>query len=111
MELSPSHQKVRRIIEAALERGALDPVALDVGAVTSFADCVVVLSGRSDRQVRAIADAIVHALRGDEESCARLLGALAAEGALSRAEVEGDCDLVPLLPTAWMQSVLHDAPP
>jgi ribosome-associated protein len=52
---------------AALERSALDPLLLDVGEVTSFADAVVLLSGRSDRQVRAVADAIVDKLREDGE--------------------------------------------
>ena len=48
------------------------------------------------------------ALRGGrEEECAQLLGALAAEGALRRAELEGDVDLAPLVPTAWMQRVLR----
>ena len=43
---------------------------------------------------------------GREEECARLLSALAAEGALARSEVEKDEDLAPLVPTAWMQSLL-----
>ena len=51
------------------------------------------------------------ALRGAGEECARLLGALAAEGALTRAEVERDDDLAPLVPTPWMQSLLRGLPP
>ena len=57
--------KSLRIIEAALERNALEPVLLDVHEVTSFADAVLLLSGRSNRQVRAIAAAIVDDLRSD----------------------------------------------
>ena len=50
------------------------------------------------------------ALRGGrDEDCAKLLAALAAEGALRRAELEGDADLAPLVPTPWMQSLLHGA--
>ena len=45
-----------------------------------------------------------------EEDCAKLLGALAAEGALRRAEVEADADLAPLVPTAFMQSLLSGLP-
>jgi hypothetical protein len=45
-----------------------------------------------------------------EESCAKLLGTLAAEGALRRAELEADADLAPLVPTAWMQSLLQGLP-
>lgn len=61
-----NHQSLEKsvlIVNAALERGALDPVALDVSKVTSFADTVVLLTGRSDRQVRAVADGIIAALR------------------------------------------------
>ena len=54
-----STKKLLRVILAALERGALDPLLLDVSKVTSFADSVVLLSGSSNRQVRAVADAIV----------------------------------------------------
>ena len=65
-------ERTRRIVEAALELKAERPVALDVSEVTSFADVVVVLSGRSDRQVRAIVDAIRVMLREsgfDHEQC------------------------------------------
>jgi len=62
-----SLEKSRCIVLAALERGALEPIVLDVSAVTSFADRVVLLSGRSGRQVRAIADAIVDALLERDE--------------------------------------------
>ena len=50
------------------------------------------------------------ALRADHAECARLLGALAAEGAISRGEVESDDDLAPLVGTAWMQSLLKGLP-
>ena len=61
-------QKIVRIVDAALDRGAERPLVLDIEGLTSFADTFVLLSGRSDRQVRAIADAVVNALRetGDE---------------------------------------------
>lgn len=41
-----------------------------------------------------------------EAECAKLLGTLAGEGALRRAEVEADQDLAPLVPNALMQSLL-----
>jgi ribosome-associated protein len=56
-------ERTRKIVEAALERMAERPIALDVREVTSFADVVIVLSGRSDRQVRGIVDAIRASLR------------------------------------------------
>ena len=56
-ELAPT-EKARRVVDAALDVKAEDVVALDVGALSSFADVFVVCTGRSDRQVRAIADAV-----------------------------------------------------
>lgn len=60
--------KVQLIVEASLELKAEDVIALDMNAISAFADAFVILSGRSDRHVRAIADAILGALRaaGDE---------------------------------------------
>ena len=67
METTDPKTKARWIVEAALERKAERPVVLDMRQLTSYADSFVILSGRSDRQVRSIADAIVEALkaRGD----------------------------------------------
>ena len=55
--------KARAIAAAGLERQAERPVALDVSQLTSFCEAFVILTGRSDRQVRAIADAIVQSLK------------------------------------------------
>lgn len=54
-------EKTRWLVAAALERKAEDVVALDVQGVSSFADTFVIATGRSDRQVRAIAEAIQQA--------------------------------------------------
>jgi len=64
----PDLAKVTRVLEAALDRNAQMPVVMDVGDVTSFADSFVLLSGRSDRQVRAIAEAVVEALTEQGEA-------------------------------------------
>jgi ribosome-associated protein len=45
--------------EAALDKKALEPVLLDVRGATSYTDFILVVSGRSDRQVQAITDGIV----------------------------------------------------
>jgi len=60
--------KVARILDAALERNAQMPLVMDVRSVTSFADSFVLLTGRSDRQVRSIADSIVEALRESDDA-------------------------------------------
>ena len=64
-ESSPeaAREKARRIVEAALDRKAERPVALDMRRLTSYADTFVILTGRSDRQVRSIAESILDALK------------------------------------------------
>jgi ribosome-associated protein len=45
-------------IEAALDKKALMPVLIDVSAMASYTDFIGIVSGRSDRQVGAIADGV-----------------------------------------------------
>lgn len=49
------------VAAAALERKAERVVALDVRALTSYADTLVIASGNSDRHARAIADSVLEA--------------------------------------------------
>lgn len=67
MEPNDPSTKARWIVEAALERKAERPVVLDMRTLTSYADSFVILTGRSDRQVRSIADAIVGALKDHDD--------------------------------------------
>jgi len=60
-------QKARWIVEAALELKAERPIALDMRTLTSYADSFIVLTGRSDRQVRSITESIVQALKQQGE--------------------------------------------
>ena len=53
-----SLDKARIAAEAALDKVGQDLLVLDVHEVVSFADLLVIVSGRSDRQVKAIADAV-----------------------------------------------------
>ena len=57
-------EKAQLIADAALGRKAEDVLALDVREIASFTDTFVFATGGSDRQVRAIADAVVEALKG-----------------------------------------------
>lgn len=50
-------------IEAASEKKAINLVVLDVRELTSIADVFIICSGRSNRQVNAIADSIVTKLK------------------------------------------------
>ena len=61
-ELDPK-EKATLIVEAALDLKAERPVVLDMRQLTAYADSFVILTGRSDRQVRSIADSVVHALK------------------------------------------------
>ena len=45
-------------LEAALEKKALMPVLIEVSAMASYTDFIGIVSGRSDRQVEAIADGV-----------------------------------------------------
>lgn len=56
-------EKARLVTEAALELQAEEPVLLDMREVSSFADTFLIVSGRSDRHVRSVADSVIHALR------------------------------------------------
>ena len=49
-------------IAAALGKKAVEPVLIDVTGRSSYADFIAVLSGRSDRQVEAIAEGVSDAL-------------------------------------------------
>ncbi len=66
-----------RALELALDKKALEPVLLDVRTLCSFCNYQLVISGRSDRQVDAIADGITAGLKQED------LRPLGAEGARS----------------------------
>jgi ribosome-associated protein len=61
-----------RALVAALDRGAKLPVVLRLTEVAGYCDWALLVSARSDRQVRGIVDGIAEALTGSEE--ATLLG-------------------------------------
>jgi ribosome-associated protein len=50
-------------MEAALDKRALEPVLIDVSAIGSYTDFIGIVSGRSDRQVDAIAEGVAQALK------------------------------------------------
>ena len=50
-------------LKAALEKKALDPVLLELKGMTSFTEYFLLCSGKSDRQVQAIAQGIEEALK------------------------------------------------
>src|SRR5262245_66348831 len=50
-------------MQAALDKKALAPVLVDVSAMASYTDFIGIVSGRSDRQVDAIADHIIAVMK------------------------------------------------
>ena len=53
-----SRERALQALAGAFTKNALQPVMIDVSEVTSYADYILILSGRSIRQVEAIAEAI-----------------------------------------------------
>lgn len=63
--------KLKRVVQAALERKAIGLRVLYVGDISGFTEFFLICSGTSERQVQAIADAII---RGSKEESGRPLG-------------------------------------
>lgn len=61
-----SLELARRIVELAEDKKAADIVLLDLSELTTVADCFVICSGNSERQLDAIADGIVSGLRDEK---------------------------------------------
>lgn len=58
-----SAELARRIVDIAGDKKASDIVVLDIRPVSYFADYFVILSGESERQIKAITDALIETLR------------------------------------------------
>jgi ribosome-associated protein len=56
---------LKRGIEAALDRKAVDLVVLDLRKTSAFTDFFVICTGTNSRQVKAIADAVQETLKQD----------------------------------------------
>ena len=62
-ELAETRALAIAAMEAALDKQALEPVLIDVSAIGSYTDFIGIVSGRSDRQVDAIADNISQVMK------------------------------------------------
>ena len=57
-------ERLREVVVEALEdRKGRDIVALDVSGLTDITDCMVIVSGTSNRHVRALVDQVVESAR------------------------------------------------
>lgn len=57
------------ILESLNNAKALDVSVFDVGELTSIADYMVIASGRSNRQVSAIADKVIQDMKANDYPC------------------------------------------
>jgi ribosome-associated protein len=62
-QTADSLDAAKAAIDAALDKKALLPVLIDVSALASYTDFIGIVSGRSDRQVDAIADGILASMK------------------------------------------------
>jgi ribosome silencing factor RsfS/YbeB/iojap len=56
---------LQRALDVAIAKSARAPVILNVTDITGYTDWVLIVSGRSDRHVQAVASAIVEELEAD----------------------------------------------
>ncbi len=61
----PGLKHAHTALAAALDKKALEPMLLDVRGLCSYANYILLVSGRSDRQVDAIAESIRIGLKPD----------------------------------------------
>ena len=62
-DLAATRELAIAAMDAALDKRALAPILIDVSAMGSYTDFIGVVSGRSDRQVDAIAEGISLAMK------------------------------------------------
>jgi ribosome-associated protein len=74
--------EITKAVRAALDKKALDIVVLDLRNTPAFTDFFILCSGQSQRQVKAIADAVDEALRAAKVRPAHVEGYDRAEWVL-----------------------------
>jgi ribosome-associated protein len=82
IELSEFDDRVRRAINAAAEKKAIDLTVLDLRGISSFTDFFVIATGTNRRQVQAIADEVSDQLKRNGSPAARIEGYQNAEWVL-----------------------------
>ena len=72
-------ERVRRALNAAVEKKALDLTVMDLRGIASFTDFFVIATGTNRRQVQAISDEVVEQLKRGGTRAARVEGFQTAE--------------------------------
>lgn len=78
-DLSDFDERIRRTLNAAWEKKALDLTVLDLREIASFTDFFVIATGTNKRQVQAISDEVVDQLKRNGTRAARVEGYQNAE--------------------------------
>jgi len=79
VDLSDFDERIRRTLNAAAEKKALDLTVLDLREIASFTDFFVIATGTNRRQVQAISDEVVEQLKRGGTRAARVEGYQTAE--------------------------------
>jgi ribosome-associated protein len=82
VELSEFDDRIRRAINAAAEKKALEPTVLDLRGISTFTDFFVIVTGANRRQVQAVSDEVVEQLKRHGNPAARVEGYQNAEWVL-----------------------------
>ncbi|WP_428265227.1 ribosome silencing factor [Haliangium sp.] len=69
-------------LDGALDKRALEPVLLDVRGLCSYANYLLIVSGRSDRQVEAICDGVLAAMKAQDHELLGIEGKSSGQWAL-----------------------------
>jgi ribosome-associated protein len=81
-EVTDSLEAARLALDAALEKKGLEPVLLHVNELCSYTEYILLVSGRSDRQVDAISDAVSAALSDSGRTALGIEGVSSGQWAL-----------------------------
>ena len=82
VELSELDDRVRRALNAAAEKKAIEPTVLDLRGISTFTDFFLIVTAANRRQVQAISDEIVEQLKRHGSPAARVEGYQNAEWVL-----------------------------
>src|SRR6266478_431954 len=78
-DLSDFDERIRRTLQAAADKKALDLTVLDLRDIASFTDFFLIATGTNRRQVQAISDEVVEQLKRKGTRAARVEGFQTAE--------------------------------
>jgi ribosome-associated protein len=79
INVSDFDERIRRALNAAAEKKAIDPTVMDLRGVATFTDFFLIFTGANRRQAQAISDEIVEQLKRHGTPASRVEGYQNAE--------------------------------